>query len=87
MSYAPTQRAGVDLESLLGDGLSTQSAAWKLLSSQSESVNPFETIENEEGSRLSTFEQEFDELEEVSTNGGNEGMFIPYLFSLRLTLP
>lgn len=73
MSYAPTMRAGGDLDSLLGDSLSTQSPAWKLLSSQADTVNPFETTDFESDDKLSSFEHEFDELEEVDSKGGNEG--------------
>lgn len=70
MSYTPTMRANGDLASLLDEGLSSQSAAWKLLSSQAESVNPFESIEYQDES-LVDFEKEFDELAAVTS--GNEG--------------
>ncbi len=72
-SYAPSQREGGDLESLLGNGFNTQSPAWKLLNSQTDSGNPFENIEFEEDDRLSTFEHEFDEVAEVNSKEGNEG--------------
>lgn len=70
MSYAPTMRANGDLASLLDEGLSSQSPAWKLLSSQAESVNPFESVEYCDES-LIDFEKEFDELDAVKS--GNEG--------------
>lgn len=72
MSYAPTLKANGDLMSLLDDGLNSQSPAWKLLSSQAESVNPFENIEFEDNS-LSNFEHEFDEIEPLDSKSGNEG--------------
>lgn len=70
MSYAPTLKANGDLASLLDEGLNSQSPAWKLLSSQAESVNPFESLENQDTS-LANFENEFDELDAIK--GGNEG--------------
>jgi hypothetical protein len=72
MSYAPTLRANGDLASLLDEGLNSQSPAWKLLSSQADTVNPFETIEFEDNA-LVNFDHEFDEIEAVDTKGGNEG--------------
>jgi hypothetical protein len=72
MSYAPTLRANGDLASLLDDGLNTQSPAWRLLSTQADSINPFETVEYEDTS-LVDFEHEFDEIDAVDSKGGNEG--------------
>lgn len=72
MSYAPTLRANGDLASLLDEGLSTQSPAWRLLSAQAETVNPFEIIDYED-STLVNFEHEFDEIKAVDSKGGNEG--------------
>lgn len=72
MSYAPTLKANEDLASLLDEGLNSQSPAWKLLSSQAESANPFENIELEDNT-LSNFEQEFDDMEILDTKTGNEG--------------
>lgn len=74
MSYAPTLRANGDLASLLDDGLSSQSPAWKLLSSQAESVNPFEKVGYEDLSLLN-FDLEFEEIDAVDQKGGNEGRF------------
>ena len=71
MSYAPTLRANRDLASLLDEGLNSQSPAWKLLSSQAESVNPFELVDDDDTS-LMNFEHEFDELEPVDDKLGNE---------------
>ncbi|KAI9736887.1 MAG: Vacuolar fusion protein mon1 [Claussenomyces sp. TS43310] len=72
VSHAPTLRANGDLESLLAESLNAQSPAWKLLNSYTESVNPFETIEFEQNHGLLSFEQEFDEIADVDSNGGNE---------------
>ncbi|PMD17966.1 DUF254-domain-containing protein [Hyaloscypha hepaticicola] len=71
MSYAPTLRANGDLASLLDDGLSSQSPAWKLLSSQAESMNPFEKVGYEDLSLLN-FDHEFEEIDAVDQKGGNE---------------
>jgi hypothetical protein len=78
MSYTPTLKADGDLASLLDEGLNAQSPAWRLLSSQAEVVNSFETIEFQDNS-LTNFEYEFDEIEAVDNRGGNEGRltFIP----------
>lgn len=62
---------GGDLESLLG-GANAQSAAWKMLAGQAETVNPFETIEHLENDKLAVFEQEFDEIQDVDSEMGNE---------------
>lgn len=78
MSYAPTLRANGDLASLLDDGLNAQSPAWRLLNTQSDTVGPFETIGFEDNS-LADFEHEFDEINAVDTNGGNEGTYLPTL--------
>jgi hypothetical protein len=73
MSYTPTLRgANGDLASLLDEGLNSQSPAWKLLTSQADSVNPFEKIEYDDLC-LINFEHEFDEIEAVDSKGGNEG--------------
>ncbi|KAL5345622.1 Vacuolar fusion protein mon1 [Pseudogymnoascus australis] len=66
-----THTGGGDLESLLG-GSNAQSAAWKMLSGQAETVNPFETIEHLENDKLAIFEQEFDEIQDVNSELGNE---------------
>jgi hypothetical protein len=75
ISFAPTLNANGDLASLLDKGLSSQSPAWRLLSSQSDGVNAFENIEYEDTS-LAGFDHEFDEVDAVdSKEGGNEGGF------------
>jgi hypothetical protein len=73
MSYAPTLRANGDLASLLDEGLNSQSPAWKLLSTQADSVNPFENVDYEDIS-LASFDQEFDQIAAVDAKEGNEGM-------------
>jgi hypothetical protein len=72
MSIAPTLRGNGDLASLLDDELNTQSPAWRLLNSQTESANLFETAEYED-TTLANFDHEFDEIEAVDSNRGNEG--------------
>ena len=75
ISYAPTIEAGGDVESLLGEVLrGSQSPAWKLLDNQAEAVNPWDFMSQEDDAIGSDFEQEFEELGEISTNGENEGM-------------
>ena len=78
MSFAPTLKANGDLASLLDEGLGSQSAAWKLLSTQAETVNPFEQVDYVDTS-LVNFDHEFDEIEAVDAVGGNEGMFSQWL--------
>ncbi|KAH7364515.1 vacuolar fusion protein-like protein mon1 [Rhexocercosporidium sp. MPI-PUGE-AT-0058] len=70
MSYAPTLRADGDLASLLDEGLNSQSAAWKLLSTQTESVNAFEAVDYDD-TLLVNFENEFDDIEPVDNKGVN----------------
>jgi len=72
MSYGPTLRANWELASLLDGGLNAQSPAWRLLSSQADTVNPFETIKYEDPT-LTNFEHEFAEIKAVDSRGGNEG--------------
>ncbi len=71
LSCVPTLRASGDLASLLDEGLESQSPAWRLLSSQAD-VDPFESLEYEDYS-LVNFEHEFNEIEAVDSQGGNEG--------------
>ena len=78
MSYAPTLRANGDLASLLDEGLNSQSPAWRLLSSQVDTVDPFEAVEYEDHSLLN-FEKEFEEIGEVDSQGGNEGQSVAQL--------
>jgi vacuolar fusion protein MON1 len=85
MSYAPTLRANGDLASLLDEGLSSQSPAWKLLSTQAETVNPFEKVDYEDLS-LVDFDHEFDEIEAVDQKGGNEGGIIAQICQSMLIL-
>ncbi|CAL3964089.1 hypothetical protein PZA11_001528 [Diplocarpon coronariae] len=70
MSFAPTLKGNRDLASLLDEGLNSQSAAWKLLSTQTQSVNAFEQTDYDDRSLLN-FEREFDEIEAVDNKGVN----------------
>lgn len=72
MSIAPTLRGNGDLASLLDDELNTQSPAWRLLNSQTEPADLFETAEYED-TALANFDREFDEIEAVDSKIGNEG--------------
>ncbi|KAL2154332.1 hypothetical protein VTH82DRAFT_3008 [Thermothelomyces myriococcoides] len=62
MSFAPTMRAQGDLASLVAGGLNRKSRAWNMLRSQSETVQPFESIELGAAGDLAGFEREFDEI-------------------------
>lgn len=74
-SYAPTLEAGGDVESLLGEvlGASSASPAWGLLSTQTERLDPFDFISYNDDELTEDFNQEFDELGEVDSDGNNEG--------------
>ena len=84
MSYAPTLRANGDLASLLDEGLNSQSPAWRLLSSQADKVDPFETVEYEDQS-LVNFDHEFDAIDAVESHGGNEGQSVRCLLLSRFS--
>ena len=76
-SYAPTIGTLGDAESLLGDvleGAGQQSPAWKLLSSQTEKVNPFNLLPFDKDEPTADFNREFDELGELDAQGENEGV-------------
>ncbi|KAL2140240.1 hypothetical protein VTI28DRAFT_4054 [Corynascus sepedonium] len=62
MSFAPTMRPHGDLASLVAGGLNRKSRAWNLLRSQSETIQPFESIEFGAPGDLAGFEREFDEI-------------------------
>ncbi|AEO53996.1 hypothetical protein MYCTH_2296007 [Thermothelomyces thermophilus ATCC 42464] len=62
MSLAPTMRPHGDLASLVAGGLNRKSRAWNMLRSQSETVQPFESIELGAAGDLAGFEREFDEI-------------------------
>ncbi|KAK8114944.1 Vacuolar fusion protein MON1 [Apiospora kogelbergensis] len=65
-TFAPTLRAPGDLASLLGGSASKRSPAWKLLRSQSATVQPFETIPLEDDATLTEFPNEFDGIPDES---------------------
>lgn len=82
MSYQPTLRASGDLESLLGEAITAQSPAWRMLSTHAEdaepgqhgeTTDPFDKVKVIPDDNLSNFSVEFDEMEEVDSKGGNEG--------------
>lgn len=71
LSFLPTHKANADLASLLDEGLNSQSPAWRLLSSQSVYVNPFESPGFQEAD-LANFDCELENL--ASVKDGNEGL-------------
>ncbi len=74
-SYAPTLEAGGDAESLLGEvlGASQESPAWKLLSTQYEAPDPFDSFMFEDNEATVDFYREFDELRGGESGEQNEG--------------
>ncbi|GAB1310949.1 Vacuolar fusion protein mon1 [Madurella fahalii] len=62
MSFAPTLRPHGDLASLVAGELNRKSRAWNLLRSQSEAVQPFESIELGAPGDLAGFQSEFDDI-------------------------
>ena len=64
-SYAPTLEAGGDVESLLGEvlGASQGSPAWKLLSTQYEAPDPFDSVTYEDDEATVEFYRELDEID------------------------
>ena len=82
-SYAPTLEAGGDAESLLGEvlGASQEVPAWKLLSTQYEAPDPFDTFMFEDNEATVDFYREFDELRGGESGEQNEGS-IPSILKL-----
>ena len=74
-SFAPTFEVGGDAESLLGEvlGAPQESSTWGLLGSQNESLEPFNLATYENDDNLSYFDEEFDDLAELSIHEGGEG--------------
>ncbi|KAJ9157301.1 Vacuolar fusion protein mon-1 [Pleurostoma richardsiae] len=72
MSFAPTLRPPGDLASLVAGELNRKSRAWELLSSQSASVQPFQTIQLDSSGDLARFEQEFEEVPDVAAEETND---------------
>lgn len=64
MSFAPTMRPAGDIASLLAGELNKRSPAWKMLRSQSTTVQPFEKTRHRTNNPLASFDQEFDALPE-----------------------
>ena len=80
-SYAPTLEAGGDAESLLGEvlGASQEVSAWKLLSTQYEAPDPFDTFMFEDNEATVDFYREFDELRAGESGEQNEGSISSFL--------
>ena len=72
MSYGPTLRANGDLASLLDEDPNSKSPAWRLLNSQAETGDPFMSVDYEDVS-LVNFGHEFNEIDAVDSQAGNEG--------------
>ena len=74
-SYAPTLETGGDVESLLGEvlGASQESPAWKLHSTQNETLDQFNSVSYEDDELDVDFYREFDEISAVAADGENEG--------------
>lgn len=74
-SYAPTLETGGDAESLLGEvlGASQESPAWRLLGTQNEAPDPFDSVTYEDDEATADFYREFDEIGAVAADGENEG--------------
>lgn len=77
-SCAPTLEVGGDAESLLGDvlGAPQETSTWALLGTQNENLEIFESATSEDEDSLSAFDEEFDDLAELSNNGEGEGTFV-----------
>ena len=77
-SYVPTLEAGGDVESLLGEvlGASQQSPAWKLLSTQYETPDPFDSVNYEDDEATVKFYREFDDICQTDPDVGSEGSTI-----------
>ena len=71
-SYAPTLEAGGDMESLLGEVLAT-SPGTRARTPLGTHAEVFGTLDYEDDENISHFEDEFDELEELSVDADNEG--------------
>ena len=71
-SYAPTLEAGGDMESLLGEVLAT-SPGIRARTPLGTHAEIFGTLDYEDDENISHFENEFDELEELSVDADNEG--------------
>ncbi|ORY65959.1 trafficking protein Mon1-domain-containing protein [Pseudomassariella vexata] len=66
MSFVPTVRPPGDLESLMVGDNSNRTAAWHSLRSQAPTVPPFEKMRTKEGSLLTDFPKEFDDIPDES---------------------
>ncbi|KAK3695342.1 DUF254-domain-containing protein [Podospora appendiculata] len=72
-SFAPTLRPAGDLASLVAGELNRKSRAWMMLRSQSSDVQPFATSDiRHAASELAGFENEFDDIPDVTAAGAND---------------
>ena len=69
MSFAPTARPPGDLASLVAGEVNRRSRAWSMLRSQSASVQPFESASMGPTDELSGFEEEFESIPDLETEG------------------
>ncbi|GAM83206.1 hypothetical protein ANO11243_011920 [Dothideomycetidae sp. 11243] len=73
VSYAPSIDLAGPAESLLGEFSALPTTpAWKSLSAQLEIENPFDRIFDQEDLLSSRFSHEFEEIEDVKSDGSNE---------------
>ncbi|KAI9673966.1 MAG: Vacuolar fusion protein mon1 [Caeruleum heppii] len=73
-SHAPTLEATGDIESLLGEVLSSEnrSPTWKLMSAQRDISSPFDAVAEEDTEFEKTFRHEFSPIGELDEGGSNE---------------
>ncbi len=72
MSFAPTLRPPGDLASLVAGEMNKKSRAWNLLRTQSAAVPPFQNIEAGPTDDLAGFENEFEDIPDLSTQGATD---------------
>ena len=74
-SYAATLGAGGDAESLIGDvlGARQESPAWTLFGSNTEGLDPFNIATYDATENISSFDEEFDELDQLNVGEEGEG--------------
>ena len=74
-SFAPTVGAGGYAESLLGDVFESgqQSAPWRSLGTGNERNDQFDLLPYDEEEPMPDFSRDFDELDDINSDGSNEG--------------
>ena len=86
-SYAPTLEASGDVESLLGEvlGASPGTPAWRSSdAAAAEGLDVLEALPDEDDESLSCFNEEFSELDSLSTDAANEGEHQLVILKIRL---